>query len=56
MILEKTLRDFGIIGKVVEVNSGPSVTQYEMEIQTGTKLSKLLSINRELSLALAKKI
>ena len=55
MILEKTLRDFGIIGKVVEVNSGPSVTQYEMEIQTGTKLSKLLSINRELSLALAKK-
>lgn len=55
MILEKTLRDFGIIGKVVEVNSGPAVTQYEMELQTGTKLSKLLSINKEISLALAKK-
>ena len=55
LILEKTLRDFGIIGKVVEVNSGPAVTQYEMELQTGTKLSKLLSINKELSLALAKK-
>ena len=54
-ILEKTLRDFGIIGKVVEVNAGPSVTQYEMELQTGTKLSKLLSINKEISLALAKK-
>ncbi len=54
-ILEKTLRDFGIIGKVVEVNRGPAVTQYEMELQTGTKLSKLLSINKELSLALAKK-
>ena len=54
-ILEKTLRDFGIIGKVVEVNSGPAVTQYEMELQTGTKLSKLLSINKEISLALAKK-
>ena len=53
--LEKTLREFGIIGKVVEVNSGPSVTQYELELQTGTKLSKLLSINREISLALAKK-
>ena len=54
-ILEKRLRDFGIIGKVVEVNAGPSVTQYEMELQTGTKLSKLLSINKEISLALAKK-
>lgn len=53
--LEKTLREFGIIGKVVEVNSGPSVTQYELELQTGTKLNKLLSINREISLALAKK-
>ena len=54
-ILEKTLRDFGIMGKVVEVNAGPAVTQYEMELQTGTKLSKLLSINKEISLALAKK-
>ena len=53
--LEKTLREFGIIGKVVEVNSGPSVTQYELELQSGTKLSKLLSINREISLSLAKK-
>lgn len=55
VILERVLRDFGINGKVVEVNSGPSVTQYEMEIQSGTKLSRLLSINREISLALAKK-
>lgn len=54
-LLEKVLRDFGINGKVVEVNTGPSVTQYEMELQTGTKLSKLLGINREISLALAKK-
>lgn len=55
VILERVLKDFGIIGKVVEVNSGPSVTQYELEIQSGTKLSRLLSINREISLALAKK-
>ncbi len=55
VILERVLKDFGIIGRVVEVNSGPSVTQYEMEIQSGTKLSKLLSINKEISLALAKK-
>ena len=55
VILERVLKDFGIIGKVVEVNSGPSVTQYELEIQSGTKLNKILSINREISLALAKK-
>ena len=54
-ILENTLKDFGIIAKVVEVNSGPSVTQYELEVQSGTKLSKITSVNREISLALAKK-
>ena len=54
-ILEKVLADFGIIGKVVEVNIGPTVTQYEMELNSGTKLSRLLSINKEISLALAKK-
>ena len=54
-ILENTLKDFGIIAKVVEVNSGPSVTQYEMEVQSGTKLSRITSVNKEISLALAKK-
>ena len=53
--LEKVLKDFGIIGRVVEVNIGPTVTQYEMELNSGTKVSKLLSINKEISLALAKK-
>ena len=53
--LEKVLQDFGIIGKVVEVNVGPSVTQYELEISSGTKVSKILGLNREISLALAKK-
>ena len=55
VLLENVLRDFGITAKVVEVNSGPSVTQYELEVQSGTKLNKILSINREISLALAKK-
>lgn len=55
VILENALKDFGIIGKVVEVNSGPSVTQYELEVQSGTKLNRILSINKEISLALAKR-
>ena len=53
--LEKVLSDFGITGKVVEVNIGPTVTQYELELNSGTKVSKLLGINREIALALAKK-
>lgn len=54
-ILEKVLKDFGVIGKVVEVHIGPTVTQYELELQSGTKVSKLLGIHREISLAVAKK-
>ena len=53
--LEKVLKDFGITAKVVEVNVGPSVTQYELEISSGTKMSKITSLNKEISLALAKK-
>ena len=53
--LEETLAVFEISGKVVQVNIGPSVTQYELELKTGTKVSKLLSIQKELALALAAK-
>ena len=53
--LEKVLKDFDISGKVVQVNIGPTVTQFELEIKAGTKVSKLLSIQREIALALAAK-
>ena len=53
--LEEVLREFGITGHVVEVTVGPAITQYELELKAGTKLSKLTGINKEISLALAKK-
>lgn len=53
--LEKVLKDFDIEGKVVEVNVGPAVTQYEIDLKSGTKVSRVLGINREISLALAAK-
>ena len=53
--LEEVLREFGIIGKVVAVTVGPAFTQYELQLKSGTKLSKLTSINKEISLVLAKK-
>ena len=54
-LLEGVFRDFGIEAKVVAANVGPSVTQYELELKSGTKVSKVLSIHREIALALAAK-
>ena len=53
--LEKVLNDFDITGHVVQVNIGPTVTQYELELKAGTKVNMLLSIEREIALALAAK-
>ena len=53
--LVQVLSDFGISGKVVAAHIGPTVTQYELEIKAGTKVSKILGINREIALALAAK-
>lgn len=52
-IIEKTLESFGITAKVVEVNMGPAVTQYALEVALGTKLSKITSLERDLALALS---
>ncbi|MBE6150910.1 MAG: DNA translocase FtsK [Firmicutes bacterium] len=55
-LLVTVLSEFGIEGaSIVDIHVGPSVTQYELSIKTGTKLSRILSINKEISLALAKK-
>lgn len=52
-IIEKTLESFGISARVAEVNLGPTITQYALEIPMGTKLSKILSLQNDLALALA---
>ena len=54
-VLESALKDFQIAGKVVDYHIGPSVTQYEIVVPAGTKVSRILSINKELALALAAK-
>ncbi len=55
IILERVLNDFQINGTVVEIHVGPAVTQYEVAIPNGTKVSRILSINKEIALALAAK-
>lgn len=50
-VIEKTLQSFGIEARVVEVNLGPAVTQYALEIALGTKVSKITSLSNDLALA-----
>ncbi len=51
--IEKTLDSFGIQARVAEVNGGPAVTQYALEISSGTKISKITNLQHDLALALA---
>jgi S-DNA-T family DNA segregation ATPase FtsK/SpoIIIE len=52
-IIEDTLSSFNIQAKIVEVNCGPAVTQYALQLSTGTKLSKVTGLSNDLALALA---
>jgi len=52
-ILEKTLEDFGVKAKVVEVQQGPTITRYEIQPPPGVKVSKIVNLTDDLSLALA---
>ncbi len=52
-VIEKTLDSFGITAHVVEINYGPAVTQYALEVALGTKLAKITSLSNDLALALA---
>ncbi|OGY25481.1 MAG: hypothetical protein A2Z11_03570 [Candidatus Woykebacteria bacterium RBG_16_43_9] len=52
-IIEKTLENFGIQARVVEVNMGPAVTQYALEIALGTKLTKITTLSNDIALAIS---
>src|SRR5574344_428350 len=55
-LIVDALNDFGVPGcHIVAAHIGPAVTQYELEIKSGTKLTTVTSLNKELALALAAK-
>jgi DNA segregation ATPase FtsK/SpoIIIE, S-DNA-T family len=54
--LEKTLADYGVAGKVVEIHPGPTVTTYEVTCEAGTKVSKVASLADDLALGLSRKV
>ncbi|MFH1129318.1 MAG: DNA translocase FtsK 4TM domain-containing protein [Patescibacteria group bacterium] len=53
IIIQKTLENFGIPVEMAEVNVGPTVTQYTFRPAGGVKLSKITTLHRDISLALA---
>ncbi len=52
--IEKIFSDFNIDVKVVHVSQGPVVTCYEIKPAEGTKISKIVALEKELALALKK--
>lgn len=52
-IIEKTLESFGINAKVVEIDQGPAVTRYALDLAQGTKISRIVSLQSDLAMALA---
>ncbi len=49
--IEETLQSFGVDARVAEVNLGPAVTQYALELALGTKVSKITALANDLALA-----
>ena len=52
-IIESTLETFGVPAKVVGVNPGPAVTQYELQPGPGVQVKRITGLQNDLSLALA---
>jgi S-DNA-T family DNA segregation ATPase FtsK/SpoIIIE len=52
-VIEGTLGTFGVEARVIGVNTGPAVTQYELQPAAGVQVRKIVTLQNDLSLALA---
>ncbi len=52
-IIEETLESFGIQSRVIEIVIGPTVVQFALKINIGTKVAKIKNLSNDLALALA---
>lgn len=50
--LEKTFKEFGLNIRVVEIDTGPVITQFELELEAGLRLSKVSALADDLAIAL----
>ncbi len=51
-VLEQSLSNFGVQGKVVQVNPGPVITTYEVAPPPGVKVSKIVGLADDLALVM----
>ena len=51
-VLERTLEEFGIVAQVVEVDPGPVITQFEIELAAGIKIGKIIGLSDDIARAL----
>ena len=51
-ILEQTFREFGFNIRVVEIQTGPVIAQFEVELEAGLRLSKITGLADDLAIAL----
>ena len=51
-ILEKTFKNFGFNVKVVEIETGPVIAQYEVQLEAGLRLAKITNLADDLAIAL----
>lgn len=51
-IIQKTLENFGLKSEIVDVEIGPAITRFALKPGEGVKLSKILSYQSDLGLAL----
>jgi S-DNA-T family DNA segregation ATPase FtsK/SpoIIIE len=53
MLLERTLLEFGYQVRVVQIDTGPVITQFEIELEAGLRVSKIIGLADDLAIALA---
>lgn len=53
LLLEETLKEFGVVGKVREVKTGPVITSFEYDPAPGIKVSKITGLADDLARALS---
>jgi len=51
-VLEETLAEFAVAAKVVGVETGPTITQYELELAPGIKVNRVHSLTDDIAMAL----